>query len=158
MPIDAKALSPISPACNKTVMGVAQKSDPRLRNRLFLPIYAAHDGMKRHLEHFQAKWEPVRRPEMRQLKEIERFRDSTQTESALASDTWRMATSQQPITIKVYANQRLYDPHTGRYVSLNDLSAMVEDDQDFVVREAKTGEDITSSILKQIILRRASHG
>jgi hypothetical protein len=36
------------------------------------------------LEHFQAKWEPVRRPEMRQLKEIERFRDSTQTESALA--------------------------------------------------------------------------
>jgi hypothetical protein len=36
------------------------------------------------LEHFQAKWEPVRRPEMRQLKEIERFRDSTQTESALS--------------------------------------------------------------------------
>jgi hypothetical protein len=35
------------------------------------------------LEHFPAKWEPVRRPEMRQLKEIERFRDSTQTESAL---------------------------------------------------------------------------
>jgi len=38
---------------------------------------------KTWLEHFQAKWEPVRRPEMRQLKEIERFRDSTQTESAL---------------------------------------------------------------------------
>jgi hypothetical protein len=36
------------------------------------------------IEHFQAKWEPVRRPEMRQLKEIERFRDSTQTESALS--------------------------------------------------------------------------
>jgi hypothetical protein len=36
------------------------------------------------LEHFQAKWEPVRRPEMRQNKEIERFHDSTQHESALA--------------------------------------------------------------------------
>jgi polyhydroxyalkanoate synthesis regulator protein len=35
---------------------------------------------------------------------------------------------------------------------------MVEDDQDFVVREAKTGEDITRSILRQIILRRANHG
>jgi hypothetical protein len=48
---------------------------------LINPRHAQNDEL---LEHFQAKWEPVRRPEMRQLKEIERFRDSTQTESALA--------------------------------------------------------------------------
>jgi len=70
----------------------------------------------------------------------------------------RMASPQQPVTIKAYANQRLYNPVTGSYVSLEDLTAMVEDDEDFVVREAKTGEDVTRSILKQIILRRANHG
>jgi hypothetical protein len=41
-------------------------------------------GLNVRIEHFQAKWKPVRRPEMRQLKEIERIRDSIQTESALA--------------------------------------------------------------------------
>jgi polyhydroxyalkanoate synthesis repressor PhaR len=69
-----------------------------------------------------------------------------------------MASPRQPVTIKAYANQRLYNPVTGSYVSLEDLTAMVEDDEDFVVREAKTGEDVTRSILKQIILRRANHG
>ncbi len=69
-----------------------------------------------------------------------------------------MASPQQPVTIKAYANQRLYNPVTGSYVSLDDLSAMVEADEDFLVREAKTGEDMTRSILKQIILRRANHG
>ena len=68
-----------------------------------------------------------------------------------------MATFGQPVTIKAYANQRLYHSGTGSYISLDDLAAMVEDEQDFVVWEAKTGEDITRSILKQIILRRAHH-
>jgi polyhydroxyalkanoate synthesis repressor PhaR len=68
-----------------------------------------------------------------------------------------MVTPQQPTLIKVYANERLYNPGTGSFVSLEDITAMVEDDQDFVVREAKTGEDITRSILKQIILRRTNH-
>jgi polyhydroxyalkanoate synthesis repressor PhaR len=70
----------------------------------------------------------------------------------------RMASPQQPVIIKAYPNQRLYNPVTGSYVLLEDLAAMVEDDQDFVVRQAKTGEDMTRSILKQIILRRANHG
>ena len=70
----------------------------------------------------------------------------------------RMVTPQQPILIKAYANERLYNSGTGSYVSLDDLTAMVEDEQDFVVREAKTSEDVTRSILKQIILRRANHG
>jgi polyhydroxyalkanoate synthesis repressor PhaR len=68
-----------------------------------------------------------------------------------------MVTPQQPILIKVYANERLYNPGTGSYVSLEDLTVMVEDDQDFLVRGAKTGEDVTRSILKQIILRRTNH-
>ena len=68
-----------------------------------------------------------------------------------------MATSGQPVTIKACGNQRLYNSGTGSYVSLDDLAAMVEDDQDFVVWEAQTGEDITRSILKRIILRRSSH-
>jgi polyhydroxyalkanoate synthesis repressor PhaR len=69
-----------------------------------------------------------------------------------------MPTFGQPVTIKAYGNQRLYNPGTGSYVSLDDLAAMVEDEQDFIVWEAKTGEDITRSILKQIILRRSNHG
>jgi len=70
----------------------------------------------------------------------------------------RMVTPQQPTLIKLYPNRRLYNPGTGSYVSLEDLTAMVEDDQYFLIREAKTGEDVTRSILKQIILRRTNHG
>jgi len=69
-----------------------------------------------------------------------------------------MATSAQPVLIKRYDGGRLYRPETGGYVTLDDLAAMVEDDEDFVVREAKTGGDITPTILKQIILKRAHHG
>ena len=49
-------------------------------------------------------------------------------------------------------------PAAARYVTLEDLAAMVEDDEDFVVYEAKTGEDVTRSVLKQIIVERAHHG
>ena len=69
-----------------------------------------------------------------------------------------MAPSGQPVLIKKYANQRLYRPAAGAYVSLDDLTAMVEDDEDFVVLEAKTGKDVTPSILKQIIRQRVLHG
>jgi len=65
-----------------------------------------------------------------------------------------MASSEHPVTIKAYASQRLYNPGTARYVTLNDLAAMVDEDQDFIVRQAETGDDITRSILKQIIFRR----
>jgi polyhydroxyalkanoate synthesis repressor PhaR len=69
-----------------------------------------------------------------------------------------MPQSEQPVTIKRYANRRLYHPSAGSYVSLEDLAAMVEDDEAFVVYEAKTGEDITRSVLKQVIIERAKHG
>ena len=69
-----------------------------------------------------------------------------------------MARPAEPVTIKKYPNWRLYHPAAGRYETLEDLAFMVEDDEDFVVYEAKTGEDVTPSILKQIIFERAKHG
>jgi polyhydroxyalkanoate synthesis repressor PhaR len=69
-----------------------------------------------------------------------------------------MAPSPEPVTIKRYAHSRLYDPDAGRYVTLADLAVMVEEDADFVVYEAMTGEDVTRSVLKQIIIERAKHG
>jgi polyhydroxyalkanoate synthesis repressor PhaR len=63
-----------------------------------------------------------------------------------------------PILVKRYDRRRLYRPDAGRYLTLDDLAAMVEDDEPFAVREAATGEDITSSILRQIIRKRALHG
>jgi hypothetical protein len=56
------------------------------------------------LEHFQAKWEPVRRPEMRQNKEIERFHDSTQHESALSGQSQK-AKGRRNAGLFVFANE-----------------------------------------------------
>lgn len=57
-----------------------------------------------------------------------------------------------PITIKKYANRRLYNTATSSYVTLDHLSQMVKANDDFVVFDAKTGEDITRSVLTQIIV------
>jgi len=62
------------------------------------------------------------------------------------------------VLIKRYAGRRLYHTGMGAYLTLDEVAQMVEDDQDFAVREAETGEDITSSILQQIIRKRALHG
>jgi polyhydroxyalkanoate synthesis repressor PhaR len=69
-----------------------------------------------------------------------------------------MATSPEPAIIKRYGDRRLDHPGMGSYATLQDLAAMVEDDEDFVACEARTGEDITRSIFKQIIFERAKHG
>lgn len=63
-----------------------------------------------------------------------------------------------PLIVKRYAGQRLYDPAAGSYLTLDDLAQWVQDDEDFVVTEAETGEDITRSVLKQIIVERKRHG
>ena len=57
-----------------------------------------------------------------------------------------------PITIKKYANRRLYNTATSSYVTLDHLCQMVKDGQDFVVYDAKTGDDITRTVLTQIIV------
>jgi polyhydroxyalkanoate synthesis repressor PhaR len=64
----------------------------------------------------------------------------------------------QPIVIKKYANRRLYNTAKSSYVTLDHLSQMVRDGQDFVVNDAKTGEDITRSVLAQIIFEEETKG
>ncbi len=63
-----------------------------------------------------------------------------------------------PITIKKYANRRLYNTATSSYVTLDHLCQMVKDDVEFTVYDAKTGEDITRSVLTQIIVEEESKG
>ena len=67
-----------------------------------------------------------------------------------------MAEEKEPITIKKYANRRLYNTGTSTYVTLEDLAVMVKNGEDFVVFDAKTGEDITRSVLAQIVSEQES--
>ena len=68
------------------------------------------------------------------------------------------AAQKTPITIKKYANRRLYNTETSSYVTLDHLCHMVQDGVDFVVYDAKTGEDITRSVLTQIIVEEEAKG
>ncbi|MDX2264296.1 MAG: polyhydroxyalkanoate synthesis repressor PhaR [Hyphomicrobiales bacterium] len=56
------------------------------------------------------------------------------------------------VVIKKYANRRLYNTETSAYVTLEDLAEMVRSERDFVVYDAKTGEDLTHAVLTQIIV------
>ena len=63
-----------------------------------------------------------------------------------------------PITIKKYANRRLYNTATSSYVTLDHLCQMVQEDVDFVVYDAKSGDDITRAVLTQIIVEEEAKG
>lgn len=63
-----------------------------------------------------------------------------------------------PIRIKKYANRRLYNTATSSYVTLENLAAMVKDGIDFIVTDAKSGEDITRAVLTQIIVEEEAKG
>ncbi len=62
------------------------------------------------------------------------------------------------VVIKKYANRRLYNTATSTYVTLDDLSSMVKSGTNFLVYDAKTGEDITRSVLTQIIFEEENKG
>ena len=64
----------------------------------------------------------------------------------------------RPVIIKKYANRRLYNTDTSTYVTLEDLAEMVRAERDFVVYDAKTGEDLTHAVLTQIIVDQESKG
>jgi polyhydroxyalkanoate synthesis repressor PhaR len=64
----------------------------------------------------------------------------------------------QPIVIKKYANRRLYNTAKSSYVTLDHLARMVREGQDFVVNDAKSGEDITRGVLAQIIFEEEAKG
>jgi len=89
-------------------------------------------------------------------------RRNEQTEAKAAGDTGPRAKDaargNDPITIKKYANRRLYNTQTSSYVTLDYLSEMVKQGQDFLVFDAKTGEDITRSVLTQIIFEEENKG
>ena len=72
----------------------------------------------------------------------------------LLFDAANMAQSEEPVTIKKYANRRLYNTGTSTYVTLEDLATMVKAGDDFLVHDAKTGEDITRQVLAQIIFEQ----
>jgi polyhydroxyalkanoate synthesis repressor PhaR len=65
-----------------------------------------------------------------------------------------MNKSPEPVIIKKYANRRLYNTGTSTYVTLEDLAGLVKKGEDFTVYDAKTGEDITRSVLTQIIFEQ----
>jgi len=63
-----------------------------------------------------------------------------------------------PVVIKKYANRRLYNTQTSSYVTLDHLAAMVKEGTEFEVQDARTGEDITRSVLTQIIFEEEAKG
>jgi polyhydroxyalkanoate synthesis repressor PhaR len=62
----------------------------------------------------------------------------------------------EPVVVKKYANRRLYNTETSTYVTLDDLAQMVRSERDFVVYDAKSGDDLTHSVLTQIIVEQES--
>lgn len=64
------------------------------------------------------------------------------------------AEKREAVVIKKYANRRLYNTETSTYVTLEDLAVMVRGDRDFVVYDAKSGDDLTHSVLTQIIVEQ----
>ncbi|MFO0389251.1 MAG: polyhydroxyalkanoate synthesis repressor PhaR [Alphaproteobacteria bacterium] len=68
------------------------------------------------------------------------------------------AEAQEAVVIKKYANRRLYDTGTSAYITLEDLCQRVKDGKDFVVVDAKTGQDITRQVLTQIIFEQETKG
>tara|TARA_Y100000814_G_scaffold290083_1_gene264071 strand:- start:458 stop:1105 length:648 start_codon:yes stop_codon:yes gene_type:complete len=64
----------------------------------------------------------------------------------------------EPVTIKKYANRRLYNTSTSSYVTLEHLCQMVKEGTEFLVFDAKSGEDITRSVLTQIIVEEEAKG
>src|SRR5438132_10104482 len=75
--------------------------------------------------------------------------------NTLSSDT---ASDAKPVVVKKYANRRLYNTATSTYVTLEDLAKMIKDGGNFVAYDAKSGEDLTRSVLTQIIVEQEHKG
>jgi polyhydroxyalkanoate synthesis repressor PhaR len=74
------------------------------------------------------------------------------------ADPQTKPTDSQPVVVKKYANRRLYNTESSSYITLDNLAEMVRQGRDFVVYDAKTGEDITRSVLTQIIVEEEGKG
>lgn len=78
---------------------------------------------------------------------------TSESDTAQKNET---AKAKPAVVIKKYANRRLYNTDTSAYVTLEDLATMVRSERDFEVYDAKTGEDLTHSVLTQIIVEQES--
>ncbi len=74
------------------------------------------------------------------------------------SDPEPAGPQQPPVVVKKYANRRLYNTETSSYITLDNLADMIRAGRDFVVYDAKSGEDITRGVLTQIIVEEESKG
>jgi polyhydroxyalkanoate synthesis repressor PhaR len=74
------------------------------------------------------------------------------------SNSDQPSVGKKPVVVKKYANRRLYNTATSSYVTLDDLAQMIKEGGDFVVYDAKTSEDITRSVLTQIIVEQEQKG
>jgi polyhydroxyalkanoate synthesis repressor PhaR len=75
---------------------------------------------------------------------------------AMLNKTDAQPEKKEAVVIKKYANRRLYNTETSTYVTLDDLAQMVRNDKDFVVYDAKSGDDLTHAVLTQIIVEQES--
>ena len=75
-----------------------------------------------------------------------------------ADPTTKPKSEQTPVVVKKYANRRLYNTESSSYITLDNLATMIRQSRDFVVYDAKTGEDITRGVLTQIIVEEESKG
>ena len=66
--------------------------------------------------------------------------------------------SAQPVVVKKYANRRLYNTETSSYITLDHLATMTREGRDFQVFDARTGDDITRSVLTQIVMEEEATG
>jgi polyhydroxyalkanoate synthesis repressor PhaR len=76
----------------------------------------------------------------------------------MADQTAETTTASPPVVVKKYANRRLYNTESSSYVTLDDLAQMVRAGRDFVVYDAKSGDDITRGVLTQIIVEEEAKG
>ena len=79
-------------------------------------------------------------------------------ESVHAAAEPRSGETPQPVVVKKYANRRLYNTESSSYITLDNLADMIRKGRDFVVYDAKTGEDITRGVLTQIIVEEEGKG
>ena len=85
---------------------------------------------------------------------LSRMASSERTAPAMLNKADTPADKKDPVVVKKYANRRLYNTETSTYVTLEDLAQMVRSERDFVVFDAKSGDDLTHGVLTQIIVEQ----
>jgi polyhydroxyalkanoate synthesis repressor PhaR len=84
--------------------------------------------------------------------------EACMAELAHAAPEAKTGSTQPPVVVKKYANRRLYNTESSSYITLDNLADMVRQGRDFVVYDAKTGDDITRGVLTQIIVEEEGKG